>query len=298
MQTGEEESTDQIFGSANMTLETMMSELHYTNDIEQTILRKIRKDEKLIDEIAETAYLGKDLNFNLCKCTPLTRLSVITYLLLCKYDDYKAKGISDSIIFDTFRDVSLRAKLYYKKTGKVGISKEDVIWFRHIMNVVIFKIGALQFQLFEMIYLDEETIGEPYMTFTKEQKEVLPTGTPVINCHIQQDANLNPEAVEASFQSSKCFFSTHFPAVQYKAFLCYSWLLYPPMVKHLLGKSNIKQFAANFSIIGVCDDSEQAIEYLFGQKTKKVLPANATTLQRLAFDHPEELGFACGIIEI
>lgn len=279
-----------------MTLETMMSELHYTNDIEQAILRKIRKDEKLIDEIAETAYHGED--FNLCKRMPLTRLSVVTYLLLRKYNDYKAKGISDSIIFDTFRDVSLRAKLYYKKTGKVGISKEDVIWFRHIMNVVIFKIGALQFQPFEMIYLDEETIGEPYITFAKEQKEALPTGTPVINCHIQQGADLSPEAVEASFQNSKRFFSTHFPSVRYKAFLCYSWLLYPPMVKHLFEKSNIKQFAANFSIIGACDDSEQATEYLFGQGTKKELPANATTLQKLAFDHIEMLGFACGIIVI
>ena len=144
-----------------MTLETMMSELHYTNNIVQAVLQKIRKDEKLIDEIAATAYHGE--NFNLCKRMPLTRLSVVTYLLLSKYNDYKAKGISDNIIFDTFRDVSLRAKLYYKKTGKVGISKEDVIWFRHIMNVVIFKIGVLQFQPFEMIYLDEETIGEPYI---------------------------------------------------------------------------------------------------------------------------------------
>ena len=94
-----------------MTLETIMSELRYTNDIEQAILREIHKDEKLTDEIAETAYHGED--FNLCKCIPLTRLSVVTYLLLRKYDDYKAKGCSDSIIFDTFRDVSLRAKLYY-----------------------------------------------------------------------------------------------------------------------------------------------------------------------------------------
>lgn len=281
-----------------MTLEAMMPELHYTSGIEQAILRKFRNDEKLIVEIAETAYLGEDFNFNLCKRMPLTRLTVVTYLLLRKYDDYRAEEISDSIIFDTFRDVSLRAKLYYKKTGKAGISKEDVIWFRHIMNTAIFKIGALQFQPFEMIYLDEETIGEPYMTFTKEQKEVLPTGTPVINCHIQQGANLNPEAVKTSFQSSKCFFSTHFPAVQYKAFLCCSWLLYPPMVKHLSEKSNIKRFAANFSIIGACDDSEQAIEYLFGQETKKELPANATILQKLAVDHIEMFGFACGIIEI
>ena len=281
-----------------MTLETMLSELQYTTDIEQAVLRKIRKNERSINEIAETAYQGEDFNFVLCRRMPLTRLSVVTYLLLRKYDEYKAKGISDSIIFDTFRDVSLRAKLYYKKTGKVGISKEDVIWFRHIMNVVIFKIGVLQFQPFEMIYLDEETIGEPYIIFTKEQKEALPTGMPVINCHIQQDAELSPKAVEASFQSSKRFFSTHFPAVQYKAFLCYSWLLYPPMIKHLSENSSIKQFAANFSIIGVCDDSEQAIEYLFGHGTKRELPANATTLQKLAFEHIEMFGFACGIIVI
>lgn len=281
-----------------MTLETMISELHYINDIEQAVLRKIRNDEKLINEIAEIAYQGEDFNFALCRRMPLTRLSVVTYLLLRKYEDYKARGISENIIFDTFRDVSLRAKLYYKKTGKVGITKEDVIWFRHIMNVAIFKIGSLQFQPFEMIYLDEETIGEPYIIFTKEDKETLPAGTPVINCHIQQDADLSPEAVKVSFQSAKLFFSTYFPEVQYKAFLCYSWMLYPPMVNHLFEKSKIKQFAANFSIIGACDDSEQAIEYLFGHGTKKELPANATTLQKLALEHIEMFGFACGIIEI
>ncbi len=280
-----------------MTLETMISELHYTSDIEQAVLQKIRKDEKLIEKIAETAYYGENFDFALCRRMPLTRLAVVTYLLLRKYDDYKAKEVPNSIIFDTFRDVSLRAKLYYEKTGRVGISKGDVIWFRHIMNVVIFKIGALQFQPFEMMYLDEETIGEPYITFTKEQKEALPAGAPVINCHIQQDADLSPEAVDESFHSAKRFFSTHF-SIQYKAFLCYSWLLYPPMVKNLSLKSNIKQFAANFAIIGACDDSEQAIEYLFRHGTKRKLPANATTLQKLAFEHIELFGFACGIIVI
>lgn len=280
-----------------MNLETIISELHYKKDIEQAVLQKIRKSENEIKKIAETAYHGEDFKFALCGRRPLTRLAVATYLLLRKYDDYKSKEIPDSIIFDTFRDVSLRAKLYYEKTGKIGISKEDVIWFRHIMNVAIFKIGALQFQPFEMIYLDEETIGEPYITFTKEQKEALPPQTPVINCHIQQDADLGPKAVKASFHSAKQFFLTHFSA-QYKAFLCYSWLLYPPMVKHLSQKSNIKQFAENFTIIGACDDSEQAIEYLFGHGTKRELPANATTLQKLAFEHIDLFGFACGIIEI
>ncbi len=281
-----------------MTLEKMLPELRFISDVEQAVLRKIRKDEKRIGEIAETAYHGEELDPALCGRMPLTRLAAVTYLLLRKYDDYKAQKIPDSIIFDTFRDVSLRANLYYGRNGKAGISKEDVIWSRHIMNTEIFQIGALQFQPFEMVYLDEETVGEPYMTFTRAQKEALPCGTPVINCHIQQGADLSARSVEAAFQNARAFFSKFFPAVRYKAFLCYSWLLYPPMLERLSERSNIKRFAGNFSIIGACNDPEQAIGYLFGHGAGKALPANATSLQKLAFEHIELFGFACGIIAI
>ncbi len=281
-----------------MTLEKMISELHYRSNIEKAVLQEIRKDEKLIEKIAETAYRGENFDFALCGHMPLTCLAVVTYLLLHKYDDYKSMGIPDGIVFDTFRDVSLRANLYYEKNGKVGVSKEDVIWFRHIMNIGIFQIGTLQFQPFEMIYLDEETLGEPYMTFTEEQKGLLPNDTPVLNCHIQKGADLRPRSVEASFQNAKLFFEKYFPTVQYKAFLCYSWLLYPPMLQHLSERSNIKQFAKNFSIIGSCHDPEQAIENLFGHGTGKGLPCDATFLQQLAFEHVELFGFACGIILI
>ncbi len=281
-----------------MNIETMLEELRYPGEIEEAVLKKIRKDEKNIEKIAKTAYLGKDLNFELCRRMPLTRLSVVTYLLLQKYDEYKAKGVPDGIIFDTFRDVSLRSKLYYDGAGKIGISKADVIWFRHIMNGVIFKLGTLQFQLFEMVYLDEETIGEPYMEFTKEQKAALPAGTPVINCHVQQGADLSPNAVKNSFDGARRFFKAHFPLEHPRAFLCYSWLLYPQMVERLYSGSNIKRFAEMFTIIGSCADCEQANEYLFERCGRKTLPPNATFLQKLAYEHSELLGFACGIAEI
>ena len=190
-----------------MTLEKIISELHYTNRVKQDVLWKIRRDEKLIDELAKTAYQSDSFDFPLCKRMPLTRLSVVTYLLIRKYGEYKKARIPDQVIFDTFGDVSLRAALYYKKAGKAGISKEDVIWFRHIMNVAIFKVGSLQFQPFKMIYLDEETIGEPYMSFTAEQKKALPAGSPVLNCHIQQGADLRPESVNLSFKMAKEFFA-------------------------------------------------------------------------------------------
>ena len=280
-----------------MTLDTMLAELRFGREIETAVLQKIRKNEKEIEAISKTAYQGEDYNFSLCRRMPLTRLAVVTYLLPGKYDDYRAQGTPEELILDTFRDVSLRANLYYEKTGRVGISKGDVIWFRHIMNGVIFKIGSLQFQPFEMIYLDQETVGEPYMTFTAEQKEALPAGASVINCHIQQGADLRPEAIDGTLQRARRFFSEHFPA-KFKAFLCYSWLLYPPMVRSLPSASNIKQFADRFTVIGTVNDPEQAREYLFGQGRRGGFPSNATTLQKLASEHIDLFGFACGIINI
>ncbi len=111
-----------------MTLEKLIAELNYVSDIGQAVQRKILKDSNLIKKIAETAYCGENFNYALCRRMPLTRLAVITYLLLHKYDDYKSKEIPDNIIYDTFRDVYLRASLYYNRTNKVGISKDDVVF--------------------------------------------------------------------------------------------------------------------------------------------------------------------------
>lgn len=75
--------------------------------------------------------------------------------------------------------------------------------------------------------------------------------------------------------------------MQYRAFLCYSWLLYPPMVARLPELSNIRRFAGLFTVIGTCGDPEQAVENI-QDKT--------TTIGRLA--SKKLLGFACGVIPI
>ncbi len=279
----------------SMNLDKLFLELKYPEETEQMIRNE--RTYRKIKEISETAYSGEEFKFELCNRQPLTRLAVVTFLLLSKYGDYKEKGIPDHIIFDTFRDVSLRAGLYYRRTGRVGISKEDVIWFRHIMNVKIFKIGVLQFQPFEMIYLDEETIGEAYMRFQEEQKKSLPSKAPVINCHIQYGADLDPQAVERSFHKAWEFFQTYYPDIRFRAFLCGSWLLYPPMTEHLSSQSRIRQFAERFEIIGTYEDSGQAMENLFEEGKCRVLP-RMTTLQKMAMDHKEWFGFACGIIRM
>jgi len=277
-----------------MTLESLLPRLGFEPIIEEAIMQKIAKNGHQIKCIAETAYQSSDFDFPLCRRMPLTRLAVVAYLLTSKYDAYKTAGIADGIILDTFQDVSLRANLFYDQSGKIGIPKEDVIWFRHIMDVNIFKIGVLQFQAFKMLYLDEETIGEPYMVFSENQKKRLPAGTDVINIHIQKGANINPAAVRDSLERASIFFKTHYESIPYRAFICYSWLLYPPMLQRLPEKSNIKQFAEYFSIIGVCNDPAQAKENLrFRHNPDAPVPSS---LQKMAKEHKEILGYACGVI--
>ena len=283
-----------MFNEQALSLERLLNELQYPDHIERAVKEKLEKPD--IAEIACIAYSGEGFDYPLCKRMPLTRLAVMTWLLQKTYGEYKAIGVADDIIFETFRDVTLRATLYYQKTEKAGISKEDVIWFRHLMNVDMFKVGVLQFQPFEMIYLDEETISEHYMTFSKEQKLSLPNGAPVINCHIQSNADLSPDRVTASLQDAKDFFMRVFPKKQFQAFLCYSWLLYPQMAKRLSPESRIRKFYQLFMIIGECNDSEQAIENLFADGKRKKLP-QMSSLQKMAIDHLDWFGFACGIIK-
>lgn len=279
-----------------MTLETLLPRLGFPYGTEAAIRGEIRRDPERIRTLAEEAYQGEAFDFPLCASEPLTRLAVVAYLLTEKYDVYRIKGASDAVVLATFQDVSLRAGLYQDKNGEVGLAKDDVIWFRHIMNADIFQFGALQFQPFKMIYLDEETIGEPYMTFTREQKERMPAGSPVINCHIQRGADLDARMVSQSLEEAMRFFAEHFPAVVFRAFFCASWLLYPPMVARLSPDSRIRQFAERFTVIGCCGDSEQALENLFDGGRK--LPSGGTSLQRMALEHPDWFGFACGVMEM
>lgn len=275
-----------------MTLHTMFSELHYRDQIQEAVEKEINRLGDTVDVLAEKAYQGEDFQFFLCDQAPTARLAVITYLLVEKYEAYRTLGISDDIIFDTFRDVTLRAEIYFRKTGRSGLEKDDVIWFRHIMNVEIFKIGSLQFQPFQMVYLDDDYF---YMIYSKNVKKLLSCGCPVLNCHVQRGADLHTEAVEDSLQRAKKFFAQIDPETKYKAFLCYSWLLYPPMIQALSPSSNIRRFAEKFQMIGTSRNSDQAMENLFNGKERR-LTSDSTSLQRMALEQEELFGFGCGII--
>lgn len=250
---------------------------------------------------ALTAYEGMLPDFPICKMTPAKRFAVWEHLTSYVAERYRSAGIPEHIIHDTLGEISRLAEAYRIKTGKEGLSKEHVIWLRHIYNAELFQIGALQYQIFHMVYLDEEGCGESYMRFTQEEKKKLPQGTPVVNIHIPPGADLSARAVEKSLTEAKSFFQQFFPNFRPKAFLCYSWLLYPGMLDLLPKESRILSFASRFRIIGQVSDpyGSCAVKHIYGRRfpEKSAYPQD-TVLQRNAIGNFSKLGMGCGLIEI
>ncbi len=270
--------------------------LNFDRNDQETISNYAFRNKKKIMFLSVTAYENEFPNFELCSKSAFMRLVVICVKLIDLKKQFEKKGIPLQVFINTIQDVTLRSQIYFEKTNNLGLTKDDVIWFRHLFGMQIFKLHSLQFQLREMIYLDQELLGKRYMIFDSTLKEQLAPGAPILNVHVQERADLSIKAIERSFTEAKQFFACYFPNYSYQAFLCYSWLLYPPMINEMNDSSNIKKFASYFDIVGQVADREDAMVRLFGKKKRpKTVLSQMSSLQKMAFEQPEIFGVGCGI---
>ncbi len=252
---------------------------------------------KRMAERSDWAYENDTFNFPICSLHPLGRLAVIIWMLAEIRGKYEALGVSPEIIADTFSDITLRQRLFFQKTGKVGLSSADCIWLRHLASAQIFKLGVLQYQPTKMFYLETHENGSPFFGISEAQKLRLPAGTPVLNMHIQSGADLAQECVAESIQMARQFFANTFPQTHFRAMVCYSWLLHSGLKDLLPSGSRILQFAQNFEVVSETGDKMQAVERIFGRhyRRKADFPQQ-TSLQRAASRDPSKLGYALGVI--
>jgi len=248
-------------------------------------------------DLAESTYAGEVPEFPICRLHPLGRLAVLVWKLAEIRGEYENLGVSEKIINDTFSDIALRQRLFYQKTAKVGLSRADCIWLRHLVSAQIFKLGVLQYQPMKMVYLESRDDGSPFFVITDAQKSRLPAGVPVLNVHIQTGADLAQERVAESLQMASGFFKDVFPGTQFRAMVCYSWLLHSGLRDLLPPDSRILHFAKNFEVISETGDDNQAMERVFGRRfRRKADYPQQTSLQRAALRNPSKLGYALGVI--
>jgi hypothetical protein len=285
------------FVAAFEALESAMMDLALPEEVTHQILTYLRTRPNSLG-VASKAYAAKDGDFDILRRKPFTRLVMVCALLPGLKQGFVDAGMPGQVWLDSIDDIRLRARLYFEKTGKVGLSKNDARWYHRLISFRLFKIGSLQFQPFEMLYLDKEGIGEDFMRFSEEQKLRLPPGTPVLNTHIQHGADLHPEALQATFAQARDFFRRYFPSQDFKAFITYTWLLYPGLNGVLPTDSKILQFAGMWDVVSVVDDQTQALERIFGGRRRcKADYPQESSLQRAVLQHMDALGYALGVIQ-
>ena len=252
---------------------------------------------KQMADLVKGAYEGEVPDFPICRLHPLGRLAVIVWKLAEIRREYEAYGVWAAVIDDTFSDITLRQRLFFHNTGKVGLSRADCVWLRHLANAQIFKLGVLQYQPTKMYYLENHADGSPFFMISDSQKARLSAGMPVLNVHIQAGADINPERVAESLEVAKEFFAQFFPDTRFRAMVCYSWLLHPGLKELLPPNSRILRFAENFEVIIETADQRQAFERIFGKRYKRKMDfPQQTSLQRAALRDPSKLGYALGVI--
>lgn len=284
------------FGFDFEAVEALMPDLALPAEVADQVLAYL-KARPALGALASRAYAAEDANFDILRRKPFTRLALICSLLPGLHQRFVDAGMPKQVWLDSIDDIRLRQRLYFEQTGKVGLAKGDARWLRHLMSFKLFKIGSLQFQPFEMLYLDEDGIGKDFMRFSEAQKKKLPPGTPVLNTHIQYGANLEPLALAKTFEDARAFFRTYFPEREFKAFITYTWLLHPGLHTLLPEDSKILGFASLWQVIGQNGDMTQALERIFGGRRRRHADyPQETALQRAALKDLGALGYACGMI--
>lgn len=256
------------------------------------LARKLKLDKNLIEELElldvkkfsllSEKCLEKDFSV-LKKKNDLERLGVILCCAVEARKKYAELGISDEIYYDTMSDI----RIWCENNGNKGLKNYG--WLKNHVRLELFRLGRLQFQLYEC---KNRTLLYNKLPFSYGEK--------LIYVHIPQGEKLNYDECIKSFRTAGEFFKKHFPDYSYKYYFCESWLLYEGNRDFMKADSNILKFSSLFSHAYSVKIDSQAIERIFGKRKlfKKYYPEK-TSLQKSAKAYMQKggkLGVGIGYI--
>lgn len=185
-------------------------------------------------------------------------LKILTLMLamgLHTYNRYEEKNISQKIFFDTFKCFSRFVREHMASFKTYGFDREW--WTPRQISMEEFRLGELEFEV-------ENWKGET-----------------VISVHIPSDAKITRENCLESYHQAKEFFSGHYPELEYKYFICDSWMLSPGLKEVLPPESRILQFQQDYTIEEWNKDDSSYMGWVFKNTklTFEEMPEE-TSLQR------------------
>ncbi len=239
-------------------------------------------DKESIDLIAQGCV---EKGFQLLgRKSPVTRLAVILTLAVRVKEKYDKAGIDEKIYYDTMSDI----RIWCEDCGNRGLKNYG--WLKNHVSFDLFKLGRLQFQLFEC-----KSKALPYKKLPFE------CGEKVVYVHIPRGEKLEKARCIESILSADDFFKRYFPDYKYNYYFCESWLLYEGNRDFMAKDSNIVSFMSLFNIRYSVKIDKQAIERIYGKRQlfKRNYPEN-TDLQKRAKKYMlggGRMGIGVGVIE-
>lgn len=166
------------------------------------------------------------------------------------HKEYVKKGISIEIFDDTVYDLVRWTDIWSEIKGELWL--EELLWLNQHLSMRLFKIGRLQYCL----YNSPENVEE--FGIKKDDN--------VIDVHIPAAGPLELEKCISSLSAAVEFFEKYFPEHDYRFFMCHSWLLDNTLKKYLSNNSNILKFQSLFSTVRG-DKSYDILKYIFKWNT-------------------------------
>ena len=113
-------------------------------------------------------------------------------------------------------------------------------------------------------YDDRGLVKNERVSLSKsEWKVLIAPEDPVISLHIPTGGRMESGIIDESFAEARAFLEKYFPELEYKAFICTSWLL-DPQLGDLLGESsNIVNFGKRFKRASHKSDGKSVFSFVF-----------------------------------
>ena len=164
------------------------------------------------------------------------------------------------LLQDTMDDFRVWSQHHYDNFGTWGLIWDGAAFIRSQMHGFVVRFGRLQCNTIYPLWKE---------LCTPDGKVILPKGTQVINLHIPASGALNIDESLKSMEKMKEFFRIYRPEIEWRAFVCHSWLLDVQLRKLLPETSNIIKFQKLGMIIDEPEKQADTVFRVFGVKAVK-----------------------------
>ena len=160
---------------------------------------------------------------------------------------YKKMNFTSEMLDNIRPDLGLWVDKFVSECGIAGLDPRIYSWVRALRRGSILQFGRLQCNYDHAFYgkvaLFKDEKGECYFEPSEEHndKALFSVGDPCINLHIPAAGPLKRELCIDSLRKMVKFFAQYRPDFDYKAVVCYSWILDPTFTQ-IMKSTNLADF--------------------------------------------------------